>query len=111
MAKVAIGDRFRWKAVWLLVEKELRGLIRDSRTFVVLLGIPILFVAILGFSTGQIFTGRTEQSLDLAMVNLDAGDLSHRVLDELALGSTERQRIGWISCWTRWMLSPSRQMG
>lgn len=68
----------------LLICKELRILFRDRRTFVVLLGLPVLFVAILGFSTGQIFTGRSQLRLNLAILNRDQGPLSQKILDEIA---------------------------
>jgi ABC-2 type transport system permease protein len=72
------------KNAWRIARKDLRLIVRDRRALLTLLAMPTVFIAILGLSTGRMLGWRNEnESLKLVIVNLDASDLSKRVVDEL----------------------------
>ncbi len=60
--------------IWTLARKEIRLLVRDRLAALILLGLPLLFVLILGMLLGDSF-GQKER-LRIAVVNLDDGPCS-----------------------------------
>jgi ABC-type Na+ efflux pump permease subunit len=57
--------------IWTLAKKEFRILLRDRLAAVILLGMPLLFVLVLGMLLGDTF-GKKER-LRISVVSLDAG--------------------------------------
>jgi ABC-2 type transport system permease protein len=55
-------------AIWTLAKKETRLLLRDRLAAVILLGMPLLFILILG-----VLLGESDQKLRITLVDLDAG--------------------------------------
>ncbi|WP_020469004.1 ABC transporter permease [Zavarzinella formosa] len=81
--------------IWTLARKDLRQLQRDYRSAVILLAMPIVFVAVLSLAVGRGFGQKPDDRLRISVVNLDTGKTSvHRdfpgrpwsqvVLDDLA---------------------------
>lgn len=81
--------------IWTLARKDLRQLQRDYRSAVILLVMPILFVAVLSLAVGKGFGQKPDDRLRVSVVNLDSGTTlvprdfpgkpwSHVVLDDLA---------------------------
>lgn len=69
-----------WRITW----KDLRVLWRDRRSFVILVALPLVFITIIGLSTGQLLGWRnTNSELRIAVVNRDAGALSRTIVDRL----------------------------
>ncbi len=67
-----------------ITRKDLRLLTRDRRALVVLVGLPMAFIAILGLSTGRLLGWRNDnQLLKLAVVDLDDSRTSHHVIERL----------------------------
>src|SRR5258708_9733760 len=60
-------------AVWTLAKKELRLLARDPRAFVILLGMPLIFILILGLALGDGFGQKPDDRLRVTLVDLDEG--------------------------------------
>jgi ABC-2 type transport system permease protein len=56
-----------------LAAKDLRLLLRDARSGVILLLMPLLFVAVLGMAVGEGFGQKPDDRLRISIVNLDAG--------------------------------------
>jgi ABC-2 type transport system permease protein len=56
-----------------LAAKDLRLLLRDARSGVILLLMPLLFVAVLGMAVGEGFGQKPDDRLRISLVNLDAG--------------------------------------
>lgn len=57
--------------------KDLRLLLRDRRTLFVLVALPLIFITILGMSTGQFLTMQDKnQLIQIAIVNEDPGDMA-----------------------------------
>jgi ABC-type multidrug transport system permease subunit len=60
-------------ATWTLAKKELRLLLRDPRAAVLLLGMPLLFILLLGLLVGEGFGQKSDDRLRVSLVDLDEG--------------------------------------
>src|SRR5229473_696036 len=60
-------------AIWTLAKKELRLLVRDPRAAVILLGMPLIFILILGLALGDGFGQKPDDRLRVTLVDLDQG--------------------------------------
>jgi ABC-type multidrug transport system permease subunit len=60
-------------SIWTLAKKELRLLLRDPRAAVLLLGMPLLFILILGLLLGEGFGQNPDKRLRVSLVDLDQG--------------------------------------
>jgi ABC-type multidrug transport system permease subunit len=58
--------------VWTLVKKELRLLLRDRVAAVLLLGMPLVFILVLGLLLGEGFGQKPDERLRVSLVDLDA---------------------------------------
>ena len=61
------------KAVWALARKELRLLLRDRMAAGLLLGLPLLFILVLGLLLGEGFGQKSDDKLRVSLVDLDEG--------------------------------------
>jgi ABC-type transport system involved in multi-copper enzyme maturation permease subunit len=59
--------------IWTLARKELRLLLRDPRAAVLLLGMPLLFILLLGLLVGEGFGQKSDDRLRVSLVDLDEG--------------------------------------
>lgn len=67
-----------------ITRKDLLLLYRDRRTLLVLVALPLAFISILGFSTGQLFSeGQKARTVRVAVVDLDDTPLSRKIIDQL----------------------------
>jgi ABC-type Na+ efflux pump permease subunit len=60
-------------AVWTLVKKELRVLLRDRIATVLLLGMPLVFILVLGLLLGEGFGQQPDDRLRVSLVSFDQG--------------------------------------
>ncbi len=60
-------------AFWILAKKELRLLLRDPMAAALLLGMPILFILVLGLLLGEGFGQKPDDRLRISIVDLDDG--------------------------------------
>lgn len=56
-----------------LALKDLRLLMRDTRSAIILLVMPLIFILVLGFSLGESFGQKPDDRLRISIVNLDHG--------------------------------------
>ena len=71
---------------WYITRKDLLLLVQDKRAVVLLLVLPLLFISIVGMSTGQFLTrDENNQRFKIAVVDLDDTELSKRLLDVLKM--------------------------
>jgi ABC-type Na+ efflux pump permease subunit len=61
------------RAVWTLAKKELRLLLRDRVATVMLLGMPLIFILVLGLLLGEGFGQKPDDRLRVSLVDLDQG--------------------------------------
>jgi ABC-type multidrug transport system permease subunit len=61
------------KAIWVLAVKELRLLLRDRMAAGLLLGMPLLFILVLGLLLGEGFGQKSDDRLRVSLVDLDRG--------------------------------------
>lgn len=61
------------KAIWTLAKKELRLLLRDRLAAGLLLGMPLLFILVLGLLLGEGFGQKPDDTLRISLVDLDRG--------------------------------------
>jgi ABC-2 type transport system permease protein len=67
-----------------ITRKDLLLLYRDRRTLSVLVALPLAFISILGFSTGQLFSqGQKARTIRVAVVDEDDSPLSKMIISEL----------------------------
>jgi ABC-type multidrug transport system permease subunit len=59
--------------IWTLAKKELRLLLRDPRAAVLMLGMPLLFILLLGLLVGEGFGQKSDDRLRVSLVDLDEG--------------------------------------
>lgn len=71
---------------WYITLKDLRLLWRDQRTLAILLLLPLIFITILGASTGQLFNFKEKaKRIRVGIVDADKQELSAMVLTEVEL--------------------------
>ena len=69
---------------WYITRKDLLLLVKDKRAVVLLLVLPLLFISIVGMSTGQFLTrDENNQRFKIAVVDQDGSELSRRLLEVL----------------------------
>src|SRR5262245_35155601 len=67
-----------------ITKKDLLLLSRDRRTLFVLVALPLAFIAIIGSSTGQLFSqAQNSRKYKLAVVDSDQSELATRLIEEL----------------------------
>jgi ABC-type multidrug transport system permease subunit len=59
--------------IWTLSKKEFRLLLRDPRAAVLLLGMPLLFILLLGLLVGEGFGQKSDDRLRVTLLDLDEG--------------------------------------
>src|SRR5262245_11728358 len=59
--------------IWTLAKKELRLLLRDRLAAGLLLGMPLLFILVLGLLLGESFGQKPDDTLRISVVDLDRG--------------------------------------
>ncbi|HZU35960.1 MAG TPA: ABC transporter permease [Gemmataceae bacterium] len=59
--------------IWTIAKKDLRLLVRDRRAVIILLVMPLVFIAVLGLSLGEGFAQKPDNRLRISFVNLDEG--------------------------------------
>jgi ABC-2 type transport system permease protein len=76
---------------WKITAKDLRLLLRDRRTLLVLIALPMLFISILGLSAGQLFSEKAKsKKVRLGVVNQDDSDLSGKLIGKVeSMGALE----------------------
>ena len=69
---------------WHLTWKDLRLQVRDRRSLAVLLILPLIFISIIGLSTGKLLGWRaSNQVIQVAWLDRDGGDLAKRLQAKL----------------------------
>ena len=71
-------------SAWQITRKDLLLLLKDRRAVVLLLVLPLLFISIVGMSTGQFLTrDDNSQKFRILVVDQNNTDLSHQLIQEL----------------------------
>ena len=74
----------RVMTAWYITRKDLLLLVKDKRAVVLLLVLPLLFISIVGMSTGQFLTrDENNQRFKIAVVDQDGSGLSRQLIDVL----------------------------
>lgn len=69
---------------WLITKKDLRIILKDKGALYTLLVLPLVFVTILGVSTGRLLTTHDETKLvKMGVVDQDQSELSRQVIHDL----------------------------
>src|SRR6516164_7816679 len=67
-----------------ITSKDLLLLCRDRRTLSVLVALPLAFISILGFSTGQLFSQADKaHAVKVGVVDADATELSENIIQKM----------------------------
>ncbi len=71
-------------SAWQITRKDLLLLLKDRRAVVLLLILPLLFISIVGMSTGQFLTrDDNSQKFRILVVDQNSSDLSQQLIQEL----------------------------
>jgi ABC-2 type transport system permease protein len=71
-------------SAWQITRKDLLLLLKDRRAVVLLLILPLLFISIVGMSTGQFLTRDDDsQKFRILVVDQNSSDLSQQLIQEL----------------------------
>jgi ABC-2 type transport system permease protein len=74
-------------AGWEITKKDLWLLVRDVRALSVLMAFPLIFISILGFSTGRLLGWRAEnQLLKIVLIDEDQSELAGQLIARLERG-------------------------
>src|SRR5580704_273734 len=69
---------------WKITKKDMLLLIRDRRTLLGLVLLPLLFISILGLSAGQFFSAKEKaKKMRVGVVNEDASPLADNLIAEV----------------------------
>lgn len=69
---------------WHITLKDLLLLTKDKRALVLLLVLPLMFIAIVGMSTGQFFTrDENTERFKIAILDQNQSEMSHQLVTEL----------------------------
>lgn len=60
--------------IWTLAAKDSHLLLRDTRSAIILLAMPIIFIMVLGLALGEGFGQKPDERLRVSLVNRDVGD-------------------------------------
>ncbi|WP_010586756.1 ABC transporter permease [Schlesneria paludicola] len=72
--------------IWALTIKDIRIILQDRGALYTLLALPVVFIAILGVSTGQLLSTRDELKLiKIGLVDEDKTELSEQVYHDLSM--------------------------
>jgi ABC-2 type transport system permease protein len=71
------------KRIFDIAAKDLMQILRDRKTFLFLLIMPVAFTFLFGFAFGGFSKGETDPRLPMAVINEDGGDLSLRLVSLL----------------------------
>jgi len=83
-----------WHLLWVLARKDIALLLRDRRSALLLLVMPIIFILVLGMALGETFGQKPDDRLRISLVDLDEGYLDRdAALVEAAV-------------WLRWLPLP-----
>lgn len=80
----AIEDRLFDMAAWHITLKDLLLLTKDKRALVLLLILPLMFIAIVGMSTGQFLTrDENTERFKIAILDQNQSEMSHQLVKDL----------------------------
>jgi ABC-2 type transport system permease protein len=80
---------------WEITKKDLRLILKDKGALYTLLALPVVFIAILGISTGQLLTTHEAAKLvKVAIVDEDGSELAEHVTRDLSrIGGLEIEKV------------------
>ncbi|MFT3882237.1 MAG: hypothetical protein QM703_21625 [Gemmatales bacterium] len=62
-----------WHSLWVLARKDISLLLRDRRSALLLLVMPIIFILVLGMALGETFGQKPDDRLQISIVDQDEG--------------------------------------
>lgn len=62
-----------WQSLWILAGKDISLLLRDRRSALLLLVMPIIFILVLGMALGETFGQKPDDRLRISVVDQDEG--------------------------------------
>ena len=80
---------------WEITKKDLRLIVKDKGALYTLLAFPVVFIAILGVSTGQLITTHeTSKLVKVGVVDEDGSELAEQVSHDLSqIGGLQVEKI------------------
>lgn len=64
-----------WRSILIVAQKDLALLLRDRRSALLLLVMPIIFIFVLGMALGETFGQKPDDRLRISLVDLDEGTI------------------------------------
>jgi ABC-2 type transport system permease protein len=76
------------KAIWYIAKKDLLQAVRDRASLFLLLVMPLLIIAIVGFALGSLYSNASTIDITVAVSNQDTGNLGQTITKALDVHSS-----------------------
>ncbi len=73
------------KTLWYIAKKDLLQVLKDRSSFLLLLVVPLVLIAVIGFALGGINSGSSQIAITVAVANQDNGYIGKAVVDTLKI--------------------------
>lgn len=78
------------KVIWYVAKKDLMQAITDKGALLILLAVPILLIAVIGFALGNVFgTGSSQISMTVVVSNQDSGYVGQAITQALKINTSQ----------------------
>jgi ABC-2 type transport system permease protein len=80
------------KTAWYIAKKDLLETLKDRNSFILLLAVPLVLIAVIGLAFGNIFGSSSSQiSITVAVSNQDNGYVGTSIINALKINSNQLQ--------------------
>ncbi|HLH63786.1 MAG TPA: ABC transporter permease [Ktedonobacteraceae bacterium] len=80
------------KTAWYIAKKDLLETLKDRNSFILLLAVPLVLIAVIGLAFGNIFgSGSSQISITVAVSNQDNGYVGTSIINALKINTNQLQ--------------------
>src|SRR5258707_2194715 len=78
------------KTIWYIAKKDLLQILKDRNSFILLLAVPLVLIAVIGLAFGNIFgSGSSQITITVAVNNQDSGYVGTSIVKALKINSDQ----------------------
>ncbi|MDQ6660028.1 MAG: ABC transporter permease [Chloroflexota bacterium] len=78
------------KTIWYIAKKDLLETLKDRNSFLLLLAVPLLLIAVIGLAFGNIFgSGSSQIAITVAVSNADSGSIGASIVNALKIDTAQ----------------------
>ena len=80
------------KTIWYIAKKDLLEILKDRNSFILLLAVPLVLIAVIGLAFGNIFgSGSSQITIAVAVNNQDSGYVGTSIVNALKINTNQLQ--------------------